>query len=179
LQIARHILEDELKLTVNQKKTSITSVEKGVAYLGVIIWENRVTIHPKRIKRFKDKIRELTPRNHGMNVEAMIKRVNRVLRGWANYFRIANCKRKFSELMQWIRRRLRMKQMREWKSWKALFKVLRRNGYRGKYTKISMTRWRNSSCHLIHQAIPNKWFDEVGLINLETYKTGTLSQYYE
>ena len=179
LQMAKHILEDELKLTVNQKKTSITSVKQGVAYLGVIIWENRVTINPKRIKRFKDKIRELTPRNHGMNVEAMIKRLNCVLRGWANYFRIANCKRKFSELMQWIRRRLRMKQMKEWKSWKALFKVLRRNGYTGEYTKISMTRWRNSSCYLIHQAIPNKWFDEVGLINLETYETGTLSQYYE
>jgi len=72
-----------------------------------------------------------------------------------------------------------MKQMKEWKSWKALFKVLRRNGYTGEYTKISMTGWRNSSCFLIHQAIPNKWFDEVGLINLETYETGTLSQYYE
>jgi len=179
LQLAKHILEDELKLTVNQKKTSITSVKQGVAYLGVIIWENRVTINPKRIKRFKDKIRELTPRNHGMNVEAMIKRLNPLLRGWANYFRIANCKRKFSELMQWIRRRLRMKQMKEWKSWKALFKVLRRNGYTGEYTKISMTRWRNSSCYLIHHAIPNKWFDEVGLINLETYETETLSQYYE
>jgi len=179
LQIAKQILEDELKLKVNQKKTSITSVEKGVAYLGVIIWGNRVTINPKRIKRFKDNIRELTPRNHGMNVEAMIKRLNPVLRGWANYFKIANCKRKFAELMQWVRRRLRMKQMKEWKSWKALFKTLRRNGYRGEYTKISMTRWRNSSCYLIHQAIPNKWFDEVGLINLETYKTGTLPQYYE
>ena len=179
LQIAKQILEDELKLKVNQKKTSITSVEKGVAYLGVIIWGNRVTINPKRIKRFKDNIRELTPRNHGMNVEAMIKRLNPVLRGWANYFKIANCKRKFAELMQWVRRRLRMKQMKEWKSWKALFKTLRRNGYRGEYTKISMTRWRNSSCYLIHQAIPNKWFDEVGLINLETYETGTLSQYYE
>ncbi|MEA1885567.1 MAG: group II intron maturase-specific domain-containing protein [Thermotogota bacterium] len=108
-----------------------------------------------------------------MNVETMIKRLNRVLRGWANYFRMANCKRKFSKLMQWIRRRLRMKQMREWKSWKTLFKVLRRNGYTGKYGKISMTRWRNSSCYLIHQTIPNKWFDETGLINLETYKTAT------
>ncbi|MEA1883975.1 MAG: hypothetical protein U9N62_05570 [Thermotogota bacterium] len=40
---------------------TITNVKKGAAYLGVIIWENKVTINPKRIKRFKDKIRELTP----------------------------------------------------------------------------------------------------------------------
>ncbi|WP_422880100.1 hypothetical protein [Neomoorella glycerini] len=31
--------------------------------------------------------------------------------------------------MGWIRRRLRMKQMRDWKSWKALHKALRRRGY--------------------------------------------------
>jgi len=178
LQIAKQILEDELKLTINQKKTTITQVRHGVDYLGVTIWKNRVTISPKRIKRFKDKIRELTPRNHGMNIGAMIKRLNPVLRGWANYFRVANCKGKFKELMQWLRRRLRMKQMKEWKSWKALFKALRRNGYKGNYTKISMTRWRNSSCFLIHRAIPNSWFEEVGLINLETYETGTLSHYY-
>ena len=179
LQMAKHILEDELKLTVNQKKTSITSVKKGVAYLGVIIWGNQVTINPKRIKRFKDKIRELTPRNHGMNVEAMIKRLNRVLRGWANYFRIADCKRVFETLMSWIRRRLRMKQMREWKSWKPLFKILRRKGYGNDLQKISMNKWKNSSCRMIHRALPNRWFNAMGLINLGAYRTGILSHYYE
>jgi RNA-directed DNA polymerase len=179
LQMAKHILEDELKLTINQKKTTLTNVEKGVAYLGVIIWENKVTINPKRIKRFKDKIRELTPRNHAMNIAAMIKQLNRVLKGWANYFRIANCEKEFKTLMGWIRRRLRMKQMREWKSWKPLFKALRRNGYWRNARKISMKSWRNASCQLIHQAIPNKWFDEKGLIDLGTYKTGILSHYYE
>ncbi|MEA1882955.1 MAG: hypothetical protein U9N62_00335 [Thermotogota bacterium] len=83
------------------------------------------------------------------------------------------------QLMQWIRRRLRMKQMKEWKSWKALFKALRRNGYWREVKKISMKRWRNARCTTIHQAIPNKWFDEKGLIDLGTYKTGILSHYYE
>ncbi|MFZ5436792.1 MAG: group II intron maturase-specific domain-containing protein, partial [Bacillota bacterium] len=74
-------------------------------------------------------IRELTPRNHGMNVEEMVKRLKPILRGWINYFRIANCKGVLHKLMGWIRRRLRMKQMREWKSWRALHKVLRQRGY--------------------------------------------------
>jgi RNA-directed DNA polymerase len=179
LQIAKEILEDELKLTINEKKTKITQVNKGVEYLGFIIRERTISINPKRIKRFKDKIRELTPRNHGMNVESMIKRLNPVIRGWANYFRIAKCKKLFQRLAEWIRRRLRMKQMKEWKSWKPLFKTLRRNGYTGEYKKISMTRWRNSVSPLIHRAIPNKWFDDNGLINLGTYDTGILSHYYE
>jgi RNA-directed DNA polymerase len=121
----------------------------------------------------------LTPRNHGMNLKRMIKRLNPLLRGWANYFRVANCKMLFGELMEWIRRRLRMKQMKEWKSWKQLHKALRRRGYRGDFLKISMTRWRNSASPLIHMALPNSWFDEMGLINLASYKVGILHHFYE
>ena len=121
----------------------------------------------------------MTPRNHGMNVEEMAKRLNPVLRGWANYYQIANCKNIFANLMGWIRRRLRMKQMREWKSYRQLHKALRRKGYKGEFKKMSMTRWRSSASPLINLALPNSWFDEIRLINLETYKTGILPIYYE
>ena len=179
LQLAISILEDEMRLTVNQDKTHITSVDKGVAYLGFIIRPHTVSIHPKKVMALKNKIKEITPRNHGMNVEQMIKRLNPVLRGWINYYRIANCKGLLAELMGWIRRRLRMKQMREWKSYKQLHKALRRRGYKGEFKKISMTRWRNSASPLLSLALPNSWFDEMGLVNLESYKTGILSVYYE
>jgi len=179
LQLATSILEGELKLVVNQEKTHISTVAKGIAYLGFIIRPKTVSIHSKKIKAFKEKIKKMTSRNHGMNVEEMVKRLNPVLRGWANYFQIANCKKLFAELMGWIRRRLRMKQMREWKSYKQLHKALRRRGYKGEFQKISMTRWRNSASPLLSLALPNSWIDEIGLVNLETYKTGILSSYYE
>lgn len=178
-QIAYDILEGDLKLVVNKEKTHTTSVYKGVPYLGFVIYPKHVSIQPKKIKAFKDKVRELTPRNHGMNVEAMVKRLNPFLRGWINYFRLANCKTLIQELMGWIRRRLRMKQMREWKTWKALHKALRKRGYTGDYEKISMRRWRNSASPLISMALPNRWFDEIGLVNLERYEVGILHQYYE
>lgn len=179
LQLATTILEGELKLVVNKEKTHITTVERGVAYLGFVIWPKAVSIQPKKIAAFKDKIRKMTPRNHGINVEEMVRRLNSVLRGWANYYQIANCKKVFANLMGWIRRRLRMKQMREWKSYGQLHKTLRRRGYKGEFQKISMTRWRNSASPLLSLALPNSWFDEIGLINLETYKTGILPFYYE
>jgi len=178
-QVAYDILEGDLKLVVNKEKTHTTSVYKGVPYLGFVIYPKHVSIQPKKIKAFKDKVRELTPRNHGMNVEAMVKRLNPFLRGWINYFRLANCKTLIQELMGWIRRRLRMKQMREWKTWKALHKALRKRGYTGDYEKISMRRWRNSASPLISMALPNRWFDEIGLVNLERYEVGILHQYYE
>ena len=148
-------------------------------FLGFIIREKWVSIHPKRIERFKDKIRRLTPRNHGMNIEQMLKKLNPVIRGWANYFRIANCKGLFENLFSWIKRRLRMKKMKEWKSYKSLHKALRRRSYKGKFKKISMVRWRNSNCAFIHMALPNAWFKEIKLVHLSDIQVGVLSNYYD
>ncbi|WP_418655008.1 group II intron maturase-specific domain-containing protein [Anoxybacter fermentans] len=50
-------------------------------------------------------------------MEMIIKEINPIIRRWANYFRIANCKTVFARLMEWMRRRLRMEKMKEWKSW--------------------------------------------------------------
>lgn len=176
---AVEILEKDLKLKVNREKTHITSVQQGVPYLGVIIREKWISIHPKRIKRFKDKIRKLTIRNQGRNLEKVINELNPVMRGWVNYFRIANCKGLLEELMGWIRRRLRMKKMKEWKTWKALHKQLRRMGYTGNYEKISVTRWRNSASPLINMALPNEWFDSLKLFDMTKMEVGILFRYYE
>jgi len=177
--IAENFLEDELRLEVNERKTHLTDVWSGVAFLGFIIGWRRVRIHPKSVKRFKDKVRRLTPRNSGKNLYQQIAELNMLMRGFANYFRISMVKSLFKELMSWIRRRLRMKQMREWKTWKGLHKQLRRMGYKGKFEKISMTRWRNASCRLVHWALPNEWFAQQGLYDMELVKTNILHQYYE
>lgn len=176
---AMKVLECELKLKVNKDKTHITSVTRGVAFLGFIIRSKCISIHPKRIKRLKDNIRNITPRNSGRNVEMMIKELNPILRGWANYFKVANCKGTYADIMAWLRRRLRMKKMKEWKSWRALHKQLRRMGYEGDFEKISMSRWRNSASPLISMALPNKWFDEMKLFDISKLQVGTLYCYYE
>lgn len=177
--IATKYLEKELRLTVNVRKTHLTTIWEGIAYLGFIITHRGLRIHPKSVNKFKDKIRQLTPRNSGRNVELQIIEVSQLMRGFAGYFRIAQVKTLFREIMSWVRRRLRMKQMREWKSWKGLHKQLRRLGYKGSFEKISMTRWRNASCYLIHKALPNEWFNQLGLYNMEKVNTNTLHQYYE
>ena len=178
LKIACEILEGELKLVVNREKTHITSDVEGVPFLGFKIRSTGANIHPKKLAKFKEKIRELTPRNHGMNVREMAMRLNPFLRGWINYFRVANCKSVVAKLMAWIRRRLRMRQMREWKSWRALHRRLRQLGYRGEFTKMDMRRWRGSASPLISLALPNAWFKELGLVDLAEYEVGILRQFY-
>ena len=178
-ELAKAYLEKELLLEVNETKTHLTDNSKGIAYLGFIITKRGLRINPKSKAKFKEKVRQLTRRQNSLNVSAQILRLNQLLRGFTNYFRIAQIKGLLRELMSWIRRRLRMNKMVEWKGWKGLHKQLRRMGYKGNYKKISMRRWRNAGCYLIHKALPNEWFAEQGLYDMERVETNILHQYYE
>jgi len=176
--IATTYLEGELMLTVNREKTHLTTPYKGIPYLGFEIHNYGVSVSEKSIRKFKEKVRKLTPRNQGYKLDYYLTELNFLLKGYSMYFRVARSKSLFRNLMSWVRRRLRMMIMKSWKSWKGLHKQLRRMGYKGSLEKISVTRWRNSSCQLLHMALPNTWFDEQHLFNMEKVTTGTLHQYY-
>lgn len=175
---ATKVLEEELKLTVNRKKTKLTSVYEGVEYLGFVIHSNWLAVNPNRIKRFKDRIRKYTVRNTGRKLEDIIKALNPLLRGWINYYRIANVKTLLRDLMGWIRRRLRMIKIRHWKTYKAMHKEMRKQGIKGNGERMSMYRWKNSNVHIVHMLLPNKLFEELGLVDIAKYEVGLLSNYY-
>ncbi|WP_264298446.1 group II intron maturase-specific domain-containing protein, partial [Pseudoalteromonas nigrifaciens] len=115
LKASTQILERDLKLTVNQKKTHIAHSSKGVKFLGVEIGSQWTRIQASKLIVFKQKVKQLTKRNGGINLAEVIKRLNPVVRGFVNYFSIANCKRELKALAGWIRRRLRAIQLRLWK----------------------------------------------------------------
>ncbi|MPW27377.1 group II intron reverse transcriptase/maturase [Alkalibaculum sp. M08DMB] len=176
--LATKILEEELKLRVNKEKTIITNVHRGVSYLGFDICTKYVEINPKRVNRFKDRIREITKRNAGKKLELIIEELNRYLRGWINYYRVANIKSFVKQQMGWIRRRLRMIKMVQWKTYKPMHKLMKKKGI--KITeKMDVKRWKNSNVYIIHRLLPNKYFEELGLIDLCKYEVGLLSNYYE
>ena len=175
---ATKVLEEELKLTVNKEKTKLTNVYEGVEYLGFIIYQKWLVVNPKRIKIFKDKIRKKTVRGIGRKMEDIIKDINPLLRGWINYYRVANIKTLIKELMGWIRRRLRMIKIRHWRTYKAMHKEMRKQGIKGNGERMSMYKWKNSNVHIVHRLLPNKMFDDLGLIDLARYEVGLLSNYY-
>lgn len=173
-EVATSFLEKRLKLKVNVDKTHITHAERGVNYLGVTILSNYTLIQEKKIKNFKARVKLLTRRNQGVNLQMVINRINPVIRGFGNYFKIANSNRAFRALMSWIKRRLRAIQLKLWKKPKKLIRRLRQLGYRDDFCKIKMTSWRNSCSYQVNLAMPNKWFDEIGLYNLSKVKTGQI-----
>lgn len=174
--LATMILEKQMKLTVNKEKTHITSLEQGIDFLGVKIRMKYITIQEKRLKRFKDKIRKITKRNSGRPLELVVKELTPVLRGWINYYKIADIKKRIQGLMSWIRRRLRMIKMKQWKTYKPMHKEIRRKGFTGyDQVKMDVRRWKNSKVHIIHMLMPNSYFEELGLYDLTKVKVGLLS----
>ena len=165
-------LEKELKLKVNQEKSTIVHSDKGVNFLGVVISTAFTLIHKDKLKGFKDRVRKMTRRNSPVNVEKVIAELNPVSRGFANYFRIANCNRIFFRLARWIRRRLRSKQLALWKNPRKLRRRLRQLGYEITVESIRMRSWSSTSSAVANMALPNSYFKEIGLFDLGSVKTG-------
>jgi len=108
----------KLFLKVNREKTRAAHVN-FTKYLGYSFYvyrgEGRLRIHPKSVAKLKDKIREVTGRSNGMGIEERKSRLNSIVRGWMNYFKLADAKKLLEGLDEWIRRRIRMV---TWKRWK-------------------------------------------------------------
>lgn len=169
LQQASRYLEEELLLTINRDKTHICPSWNGVKFLGVSIHSGYTRIQQEKIKGFK----AMTRRNSPVNLAKVIHDLNPVLRGFANYFRIANCSRTLQMLSAWLRRRLRAIQLKLWKKPQRLHRRLRQLGYKGEFDAIRMNSWANAASPLSHYALPNKYLHgELGLFDLSAVATG-------
>ena len=175
-QVATEILENVLRLKVNAQKTHLVHASQGVKFLGVEIGLSRTSIQDKKIEAFKLKVKAMSRRNSPVNLEKIIHDLNPVMRGFAHYFRMANCKGKYMELSAWIRRRLRAKQLALWKRPGRLHRRLRQMGYGGEFAKIRMRSWRNSRSPQASYAMPNDWFRELGLFEMDKLETGVLPE---
>lgn len=176
LNVARNYLEGELLLTVNEQKSQVVHSSKGVKYLGVEIHTRYTRIKREKVREFKAKVRKITRRNSPVNLKKVIADLNPVVRGFAYYFRIANCKKEYHALMQWIRRRLRAKQLSLWKRAKRLHRRLRQLGYQGEFKWIKMNSWCNAASPLANYSLPNRYLREEGLFEMEAVQTGYLPQ---
>ena len=145
---ATQILEQDLKLTVNTKKIHIAHSNKGVKFLGVEIGSRYTRIQSSKLKGFKRKVKQLTKRNSGINLVEIIKRLNPVIRGFVNYFSIANCKGELKALAGWIRRRLRAVQLKLWKKPTRLHRRLKQLNFKPPFEFIKMNSWRNTNSPL-------------------------------
>ena len=171
-------LEGKLKLKVNRKKSQVGSPLR-LKFLGFSMYKTGkkagIRPHSKSIKKFKDKIRELTSRKQARSVEMILKRLKRYTVGWLGYYSIADMESNIKRLNEWIRRRIRQIYWKQWKKIKTKYVNLVKLGIDNenawKWANSRKAYWRIADSHILHKSLTNKYLASVGYDDiLERYK---------
>ena len=131
-----------------------------------------IKISPTAKRRFKGRIRVLTNRNRGISFARYLEEVNAYARGWAQYFGLAEVWRDWRTWDEWIRRRLRLVLLKQWKTARRRLRNLMKLGAtRHQASAISRSGkglWRLSRTKTLNQVLDVRWFEAQGLLRLDT-----------
>jgi hypothetical protein len=163
----------KLCLRVNPAKSAVAPVWQRT-FLGFRFWVAQGGRVKWRVARealgaMKDRVRQLTSRSRGRSVRKVAGELRRYLLGWKEYFGRAETPRVFRELDEWIRHRLRAIHLKQWKRGTTIYRELRARGMSPR-TAAQVAAggrcwWKNS--HLaINIALPNRYFDKLGVPRL-------------
>jgi RNA-directed DNA polymerase len=162
----------ELKLKVNQQKSAVARPWER-KFLGFSFTWNREPkkrIAPKALRRFKERVRELTRRTRGVSVGKMAEDLSRYLRGWKGYFGLCETPSVLQALDEWTRRRLRMFLWKQWKRGTARFAELTKRGVSkdlaAQTAGSAQGPWRLANSPALAIALPNAYFDSLGIPRL-------------
>jgi RNA-directed DNA polymerase len=172
MESLRRFIEGTLKLVVNQAKSQ-TALLKRCTFLGFQLGaRGKVVWTAKALKRFKERVREITRRNRGHHVNEIIDELNRYVRGWMNYFGISHTYREVVDLDSWLRRRVRLYYWKQWKQPRTRRRRLIALGISPEEVHMaSRSRkgyWRMSGNGIVQRALTNRWLTEQGVPELRS-----------
>ena len=166
-------LTNRLSLKVNAEKSAVARPWER-KFLGyTMTWHKRprLKVAPTSLERMKAKVRMIYREGRGRRLLKVIEDLNRMLRGWIQYFRLAEVKGIFEELDGWIRRKLRCLLWRQLKRNFTRAKNLMRRGLDNlRAWKSAMNghgAWWNTGASHINEAFPKSYFDRLGLTSLQ------------
>lgn len=160
-----------LKLKVNAEKSAVGRPWER-KFLGFRISADqppRREIAPKALKRFKHHVGELTRRARGVSLDRVVADLQPYLRGWRNYFGWCETPSVLSDLDKWLRRRLRCYCWSQWRTVprrRARLRELGVNPRLAAYSAYLRAEWRASASKAVQIALPNAYFDGLGLPRL-------------
>ena len=169
LQSISRYLHNRLKLMVNTSKSHVVKTSK-CQFLGFTFKSGRIQISPKSLLKFKQQIRRLTNRNWGISMKYQLFKTSQFIRGWVNYFGIANAYQLCVDLDHWIRRRVRMAYWRQWRKPRTKVRSMMKLGVHVQTAVAcgitSKGPWRSSKTPGINQALSNAYLKDQGLYAL-------------
>ena len=162
-------IERKLYLKVNREKTCVSHISK-VKYLGYSFYKYRgkcrFRVHPKSVAKMKNKIRELTNRSNGWGNEYRALKLTQFIRGWVNYFGMADMKALLTKIDEWLRHKIRAIYWKQWKKVKTRYRKLEELGMKEEYIQWHATMrqgiWNCSSNRMVQFALNNEKLREWG-----------------
>jgi RNA-directed DNA polymerase len=163
-------LERNLKLKINKEKSAATKVDER-KFLGYqILSDGKLTVAKQSVERFRAKVIALNKRRTPISIEEMILKLNPLIRGWLQYFRLSDGVGKFKILDGWIRRRLRCFRLQQCKLPKTTAAFLIKLGvpepFAWQIANSGKGKWRLSRTQQVQQAMNNKWLENRKLLSL-------------
>ena len=173
-------LENTMKLKVNTDKSKVAKATE-VKYLGFKLYEvnkddgsrrTGITIHPKSVERFKDKVRVIMNETGGWSVDQVCTFMANCTRGWMSYYGLADARSSIEELAGWARRKLRAKLWHQWKTprnrFRNLIKILDQPKWAGGVLRYARAHgpWHMSGYHSINGFLSNKYLESLGFPNM-------------
>jgi RNA-directed DNA polymerase len=163
-----------LRLQVNEAKSTVARAWER-KFLGYSFWVAagrviRPRVAPAALAEMKARVRLITSRTGGRSMTAVVKELRSYLTGWKRYFQLAETPRIFSDLDEWLRRRLRAVQLKQWKQGPTICGELLARGASGPVARAvgaHARRWWAMAAHGGTQtALPTSYFDRLGVPRL-------------
>lgn len=162
-----------LRLRMNEAKSAVARPQDR-KFLGYSFWvapgrKVKRRVAPKALAAMKDRVRQITARNGGRSIAAVIAELRSYLSGWKQYFRLAETPGVLRALDEWIRHRLRLVQLKQWKRGTTIYREMRRLGASERDAREvagNSRRWWKNSSILLNFALPTSYYDRAGVPRL-------------
>lgn len=169
-------IERKLGLKVNATKTKVTPPSK-LKYLGFGFWKDKkewkARPHQDSVAKFKRKLKVLCKRSWSIDLTTRIKKINEVIRGWVNYFRIGSMKTKLQSIDEHLRTMIRVIIWKQWKVPKKRLWGLKKLGVEN-WIAHKVAYWGDSyqkvaTKSIVTRAISKEILTKRGLISISDY----------
>jgi hypothetical protein len=163
-----------LRLQVNEAKSTVARAWER-KFLGYSFWVApgrvvRPRVAPAALAEMKARVRLITSRTGGRNMTTVAAELRSYLTGWKLYFQLAETPRIFRDLDEWLRRRLRAVQLKQWQQGPTVYRELRARGVPERVTCAAAAHtsrgWAMAAHGALQTALPTSYFDRLGVPRL-------------
>ena len=163
-----------LRLRINEAKSAVARPWDR-KFLGYSFWvapgrKVKRRVAPKALEAMKERVREITARNGGRSIAVVTAEMRGYLAGWKQYFQLADTPSIFKALDEWIRHRLRLVQLKQWKRGTTVFRELHARGVPEHVAALAAlfarSWWKVAGHKALQIALPTSYYDRAGIPRL-------------